>query len=72
MPGDAVALFHLGACLEDMGRTHEAIRVYRQALESDPDCADVYYNLARLYEDLGDSASALRHLQAYRRLTDES
>jgi tetratricopeptide (TPR) repeat protein len=67
---DPTALFNLAICLEDLGRTDEAVQVYRETIAADADCADAYYNLARLYETLGDSATALRHLQTYRRLTD--
>ncbi len=69
-PKDSTALFNLAICLEDLGRTPEAVQAYRNTIDADVECADAYYNLARLYEVLGDSAAALRHLQAYRRLTD--
>jgi tetratricopeptide (TPR) repeat protein len=70
-PGDPTALFNLAICFEDLGRTDEAVRAYRETIAADPECADAYYNLARLYEAMGDSAAALRHLQTYRRLTDQ-
>jgi hypothetical protein len=44
--------------------------LYRRTIRADADCADAYYNLARLYEKRGDSAAALRHLQTYRRLIE--
>jgi len=69
-PGDGTALFNLGVCLEDLGRTDEAMLLYRRTIRVDADCADAYYNLARLYEKRGDSAAALRHLQTYRRLIE--
>lgn len=68
--GDPTALFNLAVCLEDLGRVPEAVDAYRETIEADPECADAYYNLGRLYEARGDSAAALRHLQAYRRLTE--
>jgi tetratricopeptide (TPR) repeat protein len=67
---DATALFNLGVCLEDLGRADEAIRTYLEAIRADPDCADAYYNVARLYHARGDSAAALRHLKTYRSLTE--
>jgi Tfp pilus assembly protein PilF len=39
-----------------------------RALAEDPDLADCHYNLARLYESLGEPQHAIRHLGQYRRL----
>lgn len=64
------AAFDLGTALEDLGRPEEAIEAYRQAIRSDPSLADAYFNLARLYEQTGKRAAALRYLSKYRRLTD--
>lgn len=36
-----------------LGRYHEAIQNFQEALVSDPDNADAYYNLAATYYDLG-------------------
>jgi len=69
-PRDPTALFDLGICLEDLGRLHEAVAVYREAIDADVEHADAHYNLARLYERLGDAPAALRHLQAFRRLNE--
>jgi DNA-binding transcriptional MerR regulator len=68
-PGDAVAAFDLGVVLEDLGRLDEARGAYEQALAADPGSADAHYNLARLHDRLGDPAAAIRHLLAYRKLT---
>jgi hypothetical protein len=38
-------------------------------LAADPACADAHFNLARLFDRQGDPEAALRHLAAYRRLT---
>ena len=43
--------------------------MYERALEADPGCADAHFNLARLLAELGQRPAALRHLQAYRKLT---
>jgi tetratricopeptide (TPR) repeat protein len=67
-PDDATAAFDLGVALEDLGRLDEARAAYERALAAEPECADAHYNLARLHDRLGDRTSAIRHLQAYRRL----
>jgi tetratricopeptide (TPR) repeat protein len=68
-PEHPLASFNLGVALEDLGRVDEAIGSYESALASDASCADAHFNAARLYERRGDRQSALRHLKAYRRLT---
>ncbi len=68
-PTDATAAFNLAVALEDLGRIEEAIAAYEQAIGADPDYADAHYNVARLYERIGRTAAALRHLRAYRKLT---
>jgi tetratricopeptide (TPR) repeat protein len=55
--------------LEDLSRVSEAIAAYHQALAIAPATADAHYNLARLYEQTGQSEAAIRHLLIYRRLT---
>jgi Flp pilus assembly protein TadD len=69
-PDDATAAFDLGVVLEDLGRLDEALAAYQQSLASDPASADAHYNLARLHDRLGDTAGAIRHLQAYRSLRE--
>ena len=68
-PDDAVAAFNLGVALEDLGRTSEAIAAYERAIAADPASADAHFNLAGLYEKDGKPAGAIRHLKAYRKLT---
>jgi tetratricopeptide (TPR) repeat protein len=68
-PDDPIAAFNLGVALEDLDRTTEAIAAYEQALAADPAAADAHYNLAGLYEKDGQAAAAIRHLKAYRKLT---
>ncbi len=68
----ATAAYNLGIVLEDRRRTREAVAAYRVALKADPRFADAHYNLARLYEQMGDEAAALRHLKSYRSLTQGS
>jgi tetratricopeptide (TPR) repeat protein len=65
---DALLLFNQGVLLEDLGRTAAALAAYSQAVAEDPGLADGHYNLARLYESLGEPQHAIRHLGQYRRL----
>jgi tetratricopeptide (TPR) repeat protein len=65
---DPLLLFNQGVLLEDLGRTAAALAAYSQAVAGDPDLADGHYNLARLYESLGEPQQAIRHLGQYRRL----
>ena len=67
-PGHATAWFNLGIALEDRRRPNDAVKAYEQALVADRRLADAYFNLARLYEQAGKKAAALRHLSIYRRL----
>jgi tetratricopeptide (TPR) repeat protein len=66
---DAVAAFNLAVVLEDRGRLAEARSAYERTLALDAGCADAHFNLARLCDQLGEANAALRHLQAYRKLT---
>lgn len=69
-PAHSTAAFNLGTALEDLGRRAEAIAAYRMALEADGEFADAHFNLARLYERAGNRAAALRHLRAYKQLSE--
>ena len=66
---DATTWFNLGVVLEDQQREERARHAYERALTLAPDCADAHYNLARLCDRAGDAPGALRHLRAYRNLT---
>jgi tetratricopeptide (TPR) repeat protein len=68
-PDDPIAAFNLGVALEDLGRMSEAIAAYEQAIAADPAAADAHFNLAGLYEKEGKAAAAIRHFNAYRKLT---
>jgi tetratricopeptide (TPR) repeat protein len=61
----------LGVVLEDRGATNEAIEEYREAVRLDPRVADVHYNLARLYQQVGDQQAAIRHFSRFKALTRE-
>jgi tetratricopeptide (TPR) repeat protein len=67
---DPLLAFNLAVLLEDLNRQADAIHAYREALALDPALADAHFNLARLYERAHDAKASLRHLLAYRRLSD--
>ena len=67
-PNSALMKFNRAVALEDLGRHEEAISSYELSLELDASLADAHFNIARLKERLGDSQSALRHFNAYRKL----
>jgi tetratricopeptide (TPR) repeat protein len=69
-PRHPTAAFNLGTALEELGRRAEAIQAYRRALDADDRFADAHFNLARLYEQAGKRAAALRHLKAYKMLSE--
>lgn len=69
---DPLLHFNHGIVLEDSGRTRAAINSYRSALAMQPDMADAHHNLGLLLGEMGDAQGALRHLNAYRRLTAEA
>lgn len=67
--GDEPLLFYnLGVLLEDLHRKAEAVEAYEAALRLDPSLADGHYNVALLYEALGQPRDAIRHMAQYRRL----
>jgi tetratricopeptide (TPR) repeat protein len=66
---EALLSFNLAVLLEDLEREDEAVTAYRTALALDPALVDAHFNLARLHEHAGNPKEALRHLLAYRRLT---
>ena len=68
-PADATAFYNLGVLAQDAGQEADAIALYRRALELDAQLAEAHYNLATLFEQSGDSRSAIRHINAYRKLT---
>jgi len=67
-PNDPTASFNLGVVLEDAGHHADALDAYRRAITADDRNADAHYNAARLYDLMGDYASALRHLRICRDL----
>jgi tetratricopeptide (TPR) repeat protein len=69
-PDHATAWFNLGIALEDRRRPNDAVKAYERAIAADRRLADAYFNLARLYEQAGKRAAALRNLSKYRLLTE--
>lgn len=65
---DAVLLYNLGVLLEDMERRSDALAAYERSLGADPKFADCHYNVALLYEALGEPREAIRHMAQYHRL----
>lgn len=65
---EATAAYNLGVALQDLERLSEAAEAYETALRADPGLADAHFNVAGVYELLGQGKSALRHLKAYRSL----
>jgi tetratricopeptide (TPR) repeat protein len=67
-PNSALIRFNRAVALEDLDRLEEAVSSYELSLKLDSSLADAHFNIARLKEQLGDSQSALRHFNAYRKL----
>lgn len=70
-PDDPVVHYNFALVLEDAGDMDAARMHYHEAVEIDPDFADAHFNLGRLLERIGKRSQALRHLLAYRRLTEK-
>ena len=68
LPRSAPLHFNHAIALEDLKHLALALSAYERCLDLDPQLADAHFNASRLYEELGDFPSALRHLNAYRRL----
>ena len=56
--------------LQDAGEPPAAVAAYQRALDADPALADAHFNLAGLHSQLGDRATALRHLKSYKALIE--
>ena len=70
--GNPVAAFNLGVVLEDQAKFDEATEAYRAVLALDDQFADAHYNLSRILEAQGDVRGALRHLNHFRRLVQNT
>src|SRR5690606_24069797 len=68
-PRDATALYNLGVVAQDIGKDDEAVQLYERALALDPSIAEAHYNLATIFDRQGAGRAAIRHSNAYRKLT---
>ena len=68
-PDMAELHFNQALALEELHRYREALGGYERSLELAPDFAQAHFNLARLCERSGNFQKALRHFNAYRRLS---
>jgi len=64
LPDDAELAADLAAAYESAGRTDEAMRAYRQALDADPFFADAHIRLATLLAARGALDEARDHARA--------
>lgn len=71
-PNDPTALYNLGVVAQDLGNDEEAIDLYQRALVRDALLAEAHYNLATIFDRVGDTRAAIRHINAYRKLTRKS
>jgi tetratricopeptide (TPR) repeat protein len=69
-PDDAVLHFNRAVALEGLGRLDDAVQSYDRCLELNASYADAHHNLAILRDNLGDKQGFVRHLSAYRRLSN--
>ena len=69
LPEEPVAIFDLGVALQDQERFAEAAAAYERTLALDDTFADAHFNLAAVYEALGERQTAFRHLKTYKTLT---
>jgi tetratricopeptide (TPR) repeat protein len=69
---DADVLYNLAVALEDLSETEEAIETYNRVIALDSRHADAHHNVARLWQAAGDPQRALRHWNAYRRLSRDA
>ncbi len=64
MPEDSKTYLNYAVVLESLDKHNEAQLNYLKALELDPNLMQANYNLALLYDKLGDSQSGIPYLQA--------
>lgn len=63
-PNDALSHYYLGVSYQTIEDQYRAMHHYMKALELDPDFAEVYNNVGKLYADFdGDIKTAIRYLE---------
>jgi tetratricopeptide (TPR) repeat protein len=65
-PEHQLALYNMGTIFDELNELDRAADFYVRA----PAVPDAHYNLARIFEILGDELSARRHLRRYRGMVD--
>lgn len=71
-PAEALTHYNRGRELYQAGRYREAVVELEQASRLDPESANLVYNLARVYELLGELDLAIRNYQRYRTMLPAS
>jgi DNA-binding transcriptional MerR regulator len=66
---DVDVLYNLAVALDDLGEAEQAIEAYNRVIALESDHADAHHNVARLWQCAGDQQRALRHWNAYRKLS---
>ena len=66
VPHHQLALYNLGTVFDELNEFDSAAEYYMRA----PAVPDAHYNLARIFEILGDELAARRHMRNYRQLLD--
>jgi tetratricopeptide (TPR) repeat protein len=67
-PAEALEHYNRGRELYKAGRYREALEELKQALALDPESANLVYNVARVYELLGEIDLAIQHYVRYQKL----
>ncbi len=71
-PSDPTVIYNLGVVAQDAGNETDAIQFYEHALCLEPSLAEAHYNLATIYDRNGDTATAIRHINEYRKLVQKA
>lgn len=66
VPNHQLALYNLGTVFDELNELESAADYYLRA----PAVPDAHFNLARIFELLGDELAARRHMRSYRRLVE--
>ena len=72
VPDYALALRDLGALYLQTGAEAKARVVLEKAVSLDPNDADTHFQLSRLYNLIGESALAKRHMETFQKIKNSS